>query len=112
MGGVHLIRLLDFGDTKWIARVQLKPSTESSASLLRYDIGAAELVSARTKIPVPKIFGYELDDANEVHAAFVLMEFFHGPSAMDAEGGFEVHWGQIPPARRESFYREVAGIQV
>lgn len=98
--------------SKWIARIHLKPSTESSASFLCSDIGATELVRARTKIPVPRIFGYELDDNNEVHAAFVLMGFFHGPSAMDAEGDFEVHRGQIPPARRESFYRKVAGIQV
>lgn len=112
MGGVHLIRILGFGNTKWIARVQLEPSTQSSASLLRAEIDATELVRARTKIPVPRIFGYELDDKNEVHAAFTLMEFLHGPSAMDAEGGYEVHRGQIPPARKESFYEEVAGMQV
>lgn len=71
-----------------------------------------ELIRARTKIPTPKIFGYELEDTNIVGASFMLMEYLPGTSGMDAEGGFDVHRGQIPFARRDSFYREIAGIQV
>lgn len=99
IGGVHLIRLLNFGDTQWIARVQLESSTPTSASLLRAEINAMELVRARTDIPVPKVYDYELHDANSVRAAFILMEFLPGSSAMDADRGYEVHQGSIlPPA--------------
>lgn len=66
MGGVHLIILLGFNNTKWITRIQLALSIESSASLFRAEIGAMELFRARTKIPMPRIFGYELDDTNDV----------------------------------------------
>ncbi|KAH3545720.1 hypothetical protein KXW20_007682, partial [Aspergillus fumigatus] len=50
-----------------------------------------ELVRARTDIPVPRVFGFELDDANPVRAAFILMDFLPGSSAMDAEGGYDAH---------------------
>lgn len=112
IGGVHLIRLLSFGGTQWIARVQLEPSTPTTASLLRAEIHAMELVRARTDIPVPKIFGYELDSTNRVGAAFILMEFLPGSSAMDADGGYEVHHGSISPKRQSVFYKQIASIQV
>ncbi|GES58310.1 phosphotransferase enzyme family [Aspergillus terreus] len=112
IGGVYLIRLLSFGDMQWIARVQLEPSTPLSASLLRAEIDTMALVRAKTDIPIPHVFGYEFSDANEIGAAFILMEFLPGPSAMDADGGYETHHGQIPTTKKEEFYREVAGIQV
>ncbi|KAL4756106.1 uncharacterized protein BDW70DRAFT_154447 [Aspergillus foveolatus] len=64
------------------------------------------------RCPVPKTFGYELDDVNNVRAAFVLMEFIAGSSAIDASGGYEVHRGRITVERRSGFYREMASIQV
>ncbi|KAG2420429.1 hypothetical protein HFD88_000041 [Aspergillus terreus] len=45
------------------------------------------LVRSQTSVPLPNVFGYELTDANEIGAAFILMEFLPGPSAMDADGG-------------------------
>ncbi|RAL16218.1 phosphotransferase family protein [Aspergillus homomorphus CBS 101889] len=112
MGGVHLIRLVNFEDTQWIARIQLEPATPATASGLRAEIDAMELVRARTTIPVPQVFGYKVDDTNPVRAAFTLMGFLPGSSAMDADGGYDVHHGSILPERRDTFYREVAGIQV
>ncbi|KAL2838630.1 hypothetical protein BJY01DRAFT_257975 [Aspergillus pseudoustus] len=115
-GGVHLIKLLEFAgtDTQWVARVQIEPSTAETTTILRAEIAAMELVHARAAlgVPVPKIFGYELDDANPVRAAFMLMEFLPGSSAMDADGGYEVHRGQIQVERRSGFYHEMAHIQV
>ncbi|RJE25089.1 Phosphotransferase enzyme family [Aspergillus sclerotialis] len=112
IGGVHLIRILSFGDTQWIARVQLEPSTPTTESLLRAEIDTKELIRARTDIPVPKVYGYKLHDANSIRAAFILMEFLPGSSAMDADGGYEVHHGSILPERRSFFYKQVASIQV
>jgi aminoglycoside phosphotransferase (APT) family kinase protein len=103
---------LSFGDAKWIARVQLRPSTPETASLLRAEIDAMELVRARTDIPVPRIFGFELDDANPARTAFILMDFLSGSSAMDAEGGYDAHRGEIPPRRKAFFLEQIAKIQV
>lgn len=115
-GGVHLIKIIEFEDakTQWIARLQIKPSTQETADILRAEIAAMELVQARAPlgVPVPKIFGYELDDANTVRAAFMLMEFIPGSAAMDAYGGYGSHYGRIPVERMSGFYREIASIQV
>ncbi|KNG83431.1 hypothetical protein ANOM_009700 [Aspergillus nomiae NRRL 13137] len=52
-----------------------------------------DLVRARTNRPIPKVFGYEVNDENIVDFAFILMEFLPGSSAMDADGGYESHHG-------------------
>lgn len=111
-GGVHLIRLLSFGDTSWVVRIQLEPSTPATACVAQAEIDAMELIRARTSVPIPKIFGYGVDDGNAIGAAFTLMEFLPGCSAMDADGGYEVHRAEIPRERKETFFRQVARIQV
>ncbi|KAL3472326.1 hypothetical protein BJX99DRAFT_266161 [Aspergillus californicus] len=108
MGGVHLIRLLKFeDDTHWVARVQLAPVTPATASTLQAEIDTMELIRARTDIPVAKVFSYGFYDDNCVHASFTLMEFLPGSSAMDAEGGRDVHHGRIPSRRRDLLFEEV-----
>jgi hypothetical protein len=98
MGGLHLIRILSFdGDTRWIARIQLQPSTTTTPERLRPEIHTMELVR-ENNLPIPTIFGYKLDDGNAVRAAFILMESLPGSSAVDAEGAYDAHHGQIPSA--------------
>ncbi|KAL3454441.1 hypothetical protein BJX65DRAFT_260508 [Aspergillus insuetus] len=125
-GGVHLIRLLEFREketnVQWIARIQLEPSTPETATALEAEIAAMELIRSRNGagarggkpgiLVVPQIYGYELDDANPVGAAFILMEFLPGSSAMDAAGGYDVHRGRVPVEWKGAFYREMASIQV
>jgi hypothetical protein len=125
-GGVHLIRLLEFREketnTQWIARIQLEPSTPEIATALEAEIAAMELIRSRNEagprggkpeiLVVPQIYGYKLDDANPVDAAFILMQFLPGSSAMDAAGGYDVHRGRVPVEWRSALYREMARIQV
>ncbi|KAL3469908.1 hypothetical protein BJX99DRAFT_251616 [Aspergillus californicus] len=106
IGGVHLIRLLSFEDTIWVVRVQLRPSTPATAHIAQAEVDAMELIRARANIPIPKILGYKVDDDNIYRAAFILLEFLPGSAAMDICGG------QIPPERRETFFGEMARIQV
>lgn len=111
-GGRHIVKLLSFGHIQWIARIQREPSTPLTARCFRAEIDAMELVRTRTNISVPKIYAYELEDTNIVGAPFILMEYLPGESAIDAEGGYEVHQGQVPLTRRDPFYKGVASIQV
>jgi hypothetical protein len=42
----------------------------------------------------------------------MLMEFVPGNVAMDDDGGYEAHHGEISPQYRASFYDAVAQVQV
>ncbi|KAF2466622.1 uncharacterized protein BDR25DRAFT_327975 [Lindgomyces ingoldianus] len=115
MGGLHLIRLLQFTDgEQWIARIQLDASTQESAARLRSEIGTMDLIRERSTIPVPKVYGYELFDNNShgTGVAFMLIECFSGNAAMDLDGGYETHRGNILPERKPDFFRAMAEIQV
>lgn len=70
------------------------------------------LIRERTKIPVPRIFGYEIDGNNLTGVAFMLMEFLPGNVAIDADGGYEANRGHIPQQHRGSFYDAAAQVQV
>lgn len=112
-GQFHLVRLLEFEDqSRWIARIQLRESTEILAKELQREVDAMAIVRERTNVPVPQVFGYETNDSNPVGVAFILMEFLPGNVAMDADGGYETHNGEIPTQHKTHFYNEVAQIQV
>ncbi|KAH7317583.1 hypothetical protein BKA65DRAFT_557002 [Rhexocercosporidium sp. MPI-PUGE-AT-0058] len=68
------------------------------------------LMGERTKIPLPQVFGYEIDDNNPIGVAFMLMELLPGNVAIDADGSYEAHRGQIPLERREGFYISAARV--
>ncbi|ELR06926.1 hypothetical protein GMDG_02296 [Pseudogymnoascus destructans 20631-21] len=70
------------------------------------------ILRERSNIAVPRVFGYETNDSNPVGVAFILMEFLPGNVAMDVDGGYETHNGEIPPQHKTTFYNEVAQIQV
>jgi hypothetical protein len=75
-------------------------STERSAKKLKAEVDVMALVRERTRIPVPRVFGYEPDDKNSTGVAFMLMEFVPGNVATDADSGYETHHGEIPPQYR------------
>jgi len=112
--GLHnVVRLLEFDDnTRWVARIQMARSTKTSARKLQSEVDVMMLLRERAGIPVPRVFGYEVDDHNQAQVAFLLMEFLPGNVAVDADGGYEIHQGHIPPKHREGFYNAVARIHV
>ena len=113
MGGLHLVRLLEFNDSsKWVARIQLGTCTAESTKRLLHEVHTLSLVRERSRIPVPQVYGYESTDKNAVGAAFFLLEFIPGNTAMDAFGGWDFHGGEIPQEHRPKFYCETAAIQV
>ncbi|CZR66037.1 uncharacterized protein PAC_15938 [Phialocephala subalpina] len=112
-GQYHLVCVLEFENkTRWVARIQMHKSTERLAKKLQREIDVMALIRERTKIPLPRVFGYEIDSNNLTGVAFMLMEFLPGNVAIDADGGYEAHRGKIPLQRRGSFYDAVAQVQV
>ncbi|KAI0101410.1 kinase-like domain-containing protein [Nemania sp. FL0031] len=70
-GGSSLARLLKFQDgTGWIARVQLRKSTPETLRKLQTEIDTMALLRSRMTL-VPRVFAFELDDAQPAGAAFV-----------------------------------------
>ncbi|KFY68165.1 hypothetical protein V498_10727 [Pseudogymnoascus sp. VKM F-4517 (FW-2822)] len=82
------------------------------AKKLQSEVDTMAIVRERTNIPVPQVFGYETNDSNPVGVAFILMEFLPGNVAMDADGGYETHNGEIPPQHKTNFYKRIAQVQV
>ncbi|KAF9238315.1 hypothetical protein DTO027I6_8420 [Penicillium roqueforti] len=112
MGGVHLVRVLEFEDgMKWVARIPLGQCTSDTKKRLLHEVHILSLLRERTEIPVPKVFGYETN-GNIIGRAFMIMELIPGSTAMDAFGGWEVHNGEIPARFKSAFCRSIAEIQV
>ena len=113
MGGCHLIHLIRFDDgTQWIARFQLDPPTTVSARQLQSEADTMALIRNRTKIPLPRIFGFDTHQKTSFGVPFILMEYLPGIVAMDADGGYHVHYGEIAARHKPNFYKNVASIQV
>lgn len=113
MGGLHLIRLLQFENgTRWLARIQLEASTEESARRMQSEIDTMTFLREHSKIPVPEVYGYQLYHDTSVGRAFMIMECLPGNAAMDLDGGYKSHYGEIPSRRKPEFFRAVATVQV
>lgn len=113
VGGCHLVNLLRFEDgTQWIVRFQLDPPTPASASQLQSEADTVALIRERTGIPVPQIFGYDTLDKTDVGVPFMLMEYVPGIVAMDMDGGWDAHRGEIAARHKPRFYQTMATLQV
>ncbi|KAG4436427.1 hypothetical protein IFR05_008082 [Cadophora sp. M221] len=90
-GLYHLVCLLEFENkTRWVVRIQMHKSTQRLAKRLQNEIDAMALIRERTKVPIPRVFGYEIDGNNPTGVAFMLMEFLPGDVAIDADGGYDI----------------------
>jgi aminoglycoside phosphotransferase (APT) family kinase protein len=113
MGGLHVVRRIDFADNvRWLARLQLKPPTPASSLRLLTEVHTMAAVRSMSQIPVPEVFAYDAAGKESgVGAAFMLMEFVPGDTAMDAFGGWETHKGETPAQYKGKFHEALADIQ-
>tara|TARA_R110002003_G_scaffold88_9_gene7112 strand:+ start:1454 stop:2020 length:567 start_codon:yes stop_codon:yes gene_type:complete len=113
MGGVHVIRRLDFEDgTRWVARLQRHKADLGSAERLEQEVHTIEVIRERSKIPVPEVFWYDASCNNVVGVPYMLLEFIPADSAMDSFGGHKVHRGRTPPQYKTKYLDSMATIQV
>jgi isoamyl acetate esterase len=107
-GYCNLVFELRFGNgTIWMARVWtnhygLFNAAESSVtSSLQSEIQTMQYISDHSRLPVPKVFDYELDPQNPVNFRFIIMETVVGrPLGID--------YSQIPPQYLTSFLDQLA----
>ena len=114
VGGSSLARLLEFSDgTCWVARVQLRKSTAETSQRLQNGIDTTVLLKTQTKAPVPRVFGFELDNSNPGGSAFVLLEFISGSTAAEEALDYEdPRWGLIPFQHCHTCYPSMAAAHV
>jgi hypothetical protein len=112
MGGLHVVRLLDFEDgTTWLARLQRKGTAESCQRLIA-EVNTIQVVREQSKIRVPEVFGYVASSDNPVGVPFMLLEYIPAITAMDSFGGWNEHRGRIPQPFRTDYAASMANIQV
>ncbi|KAK4032226.1 hypothetical protein C8A01DRAFT_41338 [Parachaetomium inaequale] len=113
MGGLHVVRRIEFDDSvQWLARLQLKPPTPASSQRLLTEVHTMAAVRSKSGIPVPEVFAYDAaGEESGVGAAFMLMEFVPGDTAMDSFGGWETHKGETPAQYKDKFHEALADIQ-
>ncbi|KAJ5580197.1 uncharacterized protein N7459_006182 [Penicillium hispanicum] len=81
-GACNVVIALSFSDgIQWIARIQLPlddgSDDESVATSLLSEVSTMELIRARTTIPVPSVFGYDVSTRN-IGYRYILMEALSG----------------------------------
>lgn len=111
-GGRYLVRLIKFENgTRWIARFRIPSShrdeNDAADRVLQQEVDCLQLVKERTNVPVPTVFGYIASPDNDIGGSFLLMECLSGNAAIDLERRVSMSLQQ-----RESFYGEIARIQV
>ena len=112
MGGCHLVHLRFEDGTRWIVRFQLDPPTSASAKQLQSEVDTMGLIRNRTKIPVPQVYGSDPYSKTGVGIPFIMMEHILGIVAMDFDGGWTAHHGEIAAQHKPPFYKTMASIQV
>lgn len=109
----NLVRVLEFADTtRWVVRIPLHLGKRAlDSTKLQSEVHTMQLIQERcprNKLPVPRVFAFKADTDNDVGVPFVLMEFILANTAMDSNGGYDVHRGVIPKELRPKFYRSMA----
>lgn len=83
MGLSSLIRIINFASgTRWVAKFRIPTSNgeenDTSEVIVQREVDCMQLVKERTRVPVPKVFGYIADPKNEIGGSFMLMECSSG----------------------------------
>lgn len=106
-----MVRIIEFDDNvRWIARLRMQPLTQGkdtvdTASIMKCEHNAIQLVREKSSIPVPQIHAVELNPNCKVMAHFMLMDCLRGNVGMDL--GMKV-----PPNHKKKVLSRMAQIQV
>ncbi|KDQ53299.1 hypothetical protein JAAARDRAFT_61348 [Jaapia argillacea MUCL 33604] len=93
---------LVFSDSvRWIARVALPDDNLDTTSMLS-EMAAMRIVRERISVPVPRIYGYDVDQKNEFGFQYMLMDAIRGCSLT---GPFSQ---TVPPEHRKKIATQLA----
>ena len=116
-GGRHIVRRVEIGEQgdSWLVRIpKLRglPEAENWTSKRQFtmesEIATMKYIATSTKIPVPKVFAYDLHiSGNPVKAPYLLMECIKGNMLYDIGGP-----GVLTAQKLQQMNKSIAWIQV
>ncbi|KAI5861327.1 kinase-like domain-containing protein [Durotheca rogersii] len=119
VGQDNLVRKIRFDDgVEWIARLRMPPmegeSSRPEATLLEMqsELATMEFVRQKTDIPIPRVYGYELDGRNSVGCPFSIMEYIDGNTAEEVSRTYPGGHEGIPTQFEQKFWRQIAEIMI
>ncbi|KAK5998752.1 hypothetical protein PT974_01134 [Cladobotryum mycophilum] len=98
VGVFNLVRKITFDDgVQWIARLRMPPIPDNHQ---------------HTSIPIPRVYGYQLEDENLIGCPFSIIEYIHGNTAYELFQTYRVDHDSIPEEFEEKFWRQMAQLMV
>jgi Phosphotransferase enzyme family len=106
-GGQHVVMKIRFVDeVVWLARIRFPPCSildhecvggftdyEAAATNMESEIATMAYIASKTRVPVPRVFGYNLFRDNDIGGPYMFMEMVEGDTletCMRKQGGI---WG-------------------
>lgn len=107
MRGMNFHLEIQFEDgISWLARIlrlnATSPPPDLRAHIMRSEVATLQFLS-KTKVPVPKVFDYNLDEKNPIGVAYILMEKLPGQS---------LRWSVRSAEQRKKVMSQLADIHI
>ncbi|EEH10611.1 conserved hypothetical protein [Histoplasma capsulatum G186AR] len=107
MGGMNYHIEIQFQDgLSWLARIRRLNATSPPPDLRAYimcsEVATLQFLS-KTKIPVPKVFDYNLDEKNPIGVGYILMEKMAGRS---------LRWSLLSAEQKRKVMSQLADIYI
>ena len=122
LGHYNLVKRLEFLDgVSWIVRLRLPqlPSVfgtreaMKSADCMSIEIATMNYIRLNSDIPVPEVFGYNLNADNTVGAPYIFMSYIHGTIAAELQQAKECRTGVFgSPEQDLHFWTQMAEYHV
>jgi hypothetical protein len=142
VGNFNLVRKLEFEDgVSWIARLRMpsmpdstpvpplilkkrcawacSPNSTRWTSFGIYHLGrlfpsclTLNFHRQNTDIPIPRVYGYDLDPGNSIGCPFSLLEYIHGNTAEEVSRHYPGDHEGVPAQFEEKFWRQIAKIMI
>ncbi|KAK3377280.1 hypothetical protein B0T24DRAFT_620845 [Lasiosphaeria ovina] len=125
VGNFNLVRKIRFDDgVEWIARLRMPPIAGQETEMapdwarqkmhldMRSELATMEFIRQNTEIPIPRVYGYELNNQNSVGCPFSIIEYVHGNTAEEVVRSYPGKHEGIPAQFEEKFWRQMAKVML
>lgn len=107
MGGMNYHIEIQFEDgISWLARIRrlnaTSPPPDLRAYIMRSEVATLQFLSM-TRVPVPEVFDYKLDEENPIGVGYILMEKMPGRS---------LRWSLLSREQRKKVMSQLANIYI